>query len=364
VWKMPRFSKPRESHAPGRVRPTSAHESSARYHLHVAPVTTLVPLLALVLEGVLGHLGGPAGASPLQSPDTASEALRTQAVGVLRTTLADEEKWIKVHAAEALLSLGYPQGVTQRFEIELASKGGEPEYRIGIWRVLAQAAPGDRQREPWVRKIVAAFLDVNGPDRVHAAETLAKLGYRARARTKETDAFELAGQAGRGPLAANARWILTNNGRIEGTTRLAELLDSDDLATRADAAYGIRQLPKLSAAGWKILTAAVAKAPRDDGARIYLIGAALVHAPLDQKADFKTDLLTYIRSGTNDEKYEACAVLARAGGTEDLPLLVELLDNGTPDVRVAAAHAILWIGRRQLTKAPVTRLDPPAHQSE
>src|SRR4026208_94358 len=113
-----------------------------------------------------------------------------------------------------------------------------------------------------------------------------------------------------------------------------------------------------------MLAGAVAKAPRDDGARIYLIGAALVHAPLDQKADFKTDLLTYIRSGTNDEKYEACAVLARAGGTEDLPLLVELLDNGTPDVRVAAAHAILWIGRRQLTKAPVTRLDPPAHQSE
>src|SRR4026208_2441058 len=133
---MPRFSKPRESHTPGRVRPTSAHESSARYQLHVAPVTTLVPLLALVLEGALGHLGGPAGASPLQSPDTPSQALRPQPAAGVRTTLHDEEKGSQVQGAEALLSLGYPQGVTQRFEIELASKGGEPEYRIGIWRVL------------------------------------------------------------------------------------------------------------------------------------------------------------------------------------------------------------------------------------
>jgi HEAT repeat protein len=312
----------------------------------VKPVTPIVPLLSLVLSGVIGQLCGPVGANPLQSPDTVSEALRTKAVRVLRTALADEEKWIKVHAAEALLSLGYPQGVTRRFQIELASKGGEPEYRIGIWRVLAQAAHGDRQRGPWVRKIVAAFVDTNGPDRLHAAETLAKLGYRARA--GETDTFELAGRTGRGPLAANARWILANTGRIEDTMRLAELLDSDDLATRADAAYAIRQLSKLSTVVWKKLTAAVVKAPRDDGARIYLVGAAFVHAPLDQKADFKTELLTYARSGTNDEKYEACAALARAGRTEDLPILVGLLDNGIPDVRVGAAHAVLWIGRRRL----------------
>jgi SSS family solute:Na+ symporter len=303
----------------------------------------VVPLLLVVLSAAVVLRAGTANGSSAPPSADVNESLRQRALSVLRTAMEAEDRWIKVHAAEALLSLGYPRGVARTFEKELASKGGEPQYRIGIWRVLAQAAPSDRQREPWMTKILAAVRDPRGPDRLHGAETLGKLGYRAG--EMEADAFEAIARSGPGPLAANARWVLANSGRPDGDIQLAELLASDDAGTRATAAYAIRHLPKLSAAAWEKLAAAVRKEPGGDVdiVRVSLVSAAFVHAPVDQKARFKTDLLKYARTGTNDAKYEACAALATQGRNDDLPLLTGLLDDTNADVRVGAAHAILRI---------------------
>ena len=142
------------------------------------------------------------------APGAVDEPLRAQAVQVLRTSLDQESRWGKVHAAEALLATGNGDGVARAFERELTSHGEEKEYRIGIWRVLAQAAASEPQRGPWVRKIVAAFLDTAGPNRLHAAEALGKLGYGPIGR--EAGAFELAARVGRGPLAVDAQWVLVN----------------------------------------------------------------------------------------------------------------------------------------------------------
>ena len=54
----------------------------------------------------------------------------------------------------------------------------EPQYRIGIWRVLARAADSEQEHAKWVGKIRDVFLDATAPDRPHAAETLAKLNYK------------------------------------------------------------------------------------------------------------------------------------------------------------------------------------------
>lgn len=281
----------------------------------------------------------------LMGPRVVDEQLRTQAVQVLRSTIETEQRWIKVHAAEALLSAGQPDGVVRAFEIEFASHGTEPEYRIGIWRVLAQAAPTDRQREPWITKIVAAFLNTGGPDRLHAAETLGKLGYHPSG--TEVGAFEIVARSGRGSLAADARWVLANSGRAGGDAPLAELLSSEDRGTRNDAAYATRHLAKLSGAAWAKLAAAAGKSRSGDGERVTLLSAAFVHAPGDQKTHFKTELLKYFSTGTNDEKYEVCAALAREGVDADALLLAPLLADASPDVRIGAAHAILKISQRQ-----------------
>ena len=272
------------------------------------------------------------------------ETLRQKALLVLRTAMDREARWVKVHAAEALLPVADADAVARTFERELASKGGEPEYRIGIWRVLAQNARIHQQHDAWTEKILAAFLDTRGPDRLHAAETLGKLGYRAGGR--EAEAFELAARTAPGPLAANARWVLANSGQPDGDVRLAELLASEDPGTRATAAYAVRHLPKLSAAAWNKLTAAVGKETGDNIVRASLLSAAFVHAPADQQARFTADLLEYARRGTKDEKYEVSGALATAGRADDLPLLSGLLDDPNADVRIGAANAIVRITAR------------------
>ena len=275
------------------------------------------------------------------APGAVDEPLRAQAVQVLRASLDQESRWIKVHAAEALLATGNGDGVARAFEQELASHADEKEYRIGIWRVLAQAAREESQREAYVRKILAAFLDTAGPDRLHAAETLGKLGYRVVG--TNAAAFDLA--ARRGPLAADARWVLVNSGAPGSEMRLIALLASDDRGTRNDAAYALRHLPKLSRPARARLTSAVLKTRSGDGERVTMLSAAFVHAPRDQQARFKTELLTYLSAGTNDEKIEACAALAAQGVNADVPQLAGLLTNPAADIRIAAARAILRIDK-------------------
>ncbi len=294
-----------------------------------------------IFPAVAGPTEGRAGTQPV----AVNESLRQKGLVVLRTGLEKEERWVKVHAAESLLSLDYPQGVAQIFERELAAKGSDPEYRIGIWRVLAQAARSNQEREQWISKIRAAFLDANGPDRLHAAETLAKLRYAPD--ELEVKMFELAAGNGPSALAANARWVLANRDAVRGETLLAEFLQSGDASARANSAYAIRHLPKISPTAWAKLAEAVFKEPTNSSARVYLVGAAFVHAPLDQKADFKAPLSGYASSGTKQERYEACSALARSGQDLDVPLLTGLFEDNDADVRISAAQAVLRIGRRE-----------------
>jgi hypothetical protein len=284
--------------------------------------------------------GAPASAAAPDDP--ASKAL-----GVLHQALEKEQEWIKVHAAEALLSVHHPEGVLAAFQREQTLHGEEPKYRIGIWRVLAQAVTSEREHDRWVDQILTAFLDTAGPDRLHAAETLAKLGYRAGGR--EVDAFGLVAREGRGPLAVDARWVLASSGQHMAEARLAELLDSDDGGTRDDAAYAIRHLASVSPATWERLAAAAQREPMESGVRANLMSAAFRHAPPGdsvRKASYKAEVMKYAGAGTPDQKFEACAVLGQAGEADVLPLLAGLLDSRDADVRVGAAQAVLRLTGR------------------
>lgn len=100
----------------------------------------------------------------------------TKALADLQHLLHTEKEWVKVHAAEFLL--WEDRAVDEVRKIYLQEEqlfGDVPKYRIGIWRVLAQAAADDKDRQYWVDKIVTAYQDPEGEDRLHAIETLAKL---------------------------------------------------------------------------------------------------------------------------------------------------------------------------------------------
>src|SRR4051812_24967116 len=65
----------------------------------------------------------------------------------LHRALHEETKFVKVHAAEALLELGIGQDVRSVFESEQTLHVNESPYHIGIWRVLARTSKSDAERK-------------------------------------------------------------------------------------------------------------------------------------------------------------------------------------------------------------------------
>ncbi len=104
------------------------------------------------------------------------EQIETKASADLRALLCSEKEWVRVHVAEFLIWEHLCADEVQSMFLEEEKQSGHlPKYRIGIWRVLAQAAVDEKDRRYWINKIMAAYQDSDGEDRLHAIETLAKL---------------------------------------------------------------------------------------------------------------------------------------------------------------------------------------------
>ena len=284
------------------------------------------------------------GASPSTSEVT--PALRERAVEALREAFQTQTQWKRVHAAEALLRQGYDrEKVLATFEEELRRAGDEPKYRIGIRRVLARASTDPVQRQQRIDDIVACFLDSEGPDRVHAAETLGKLGWKPAA--EQMQAFVKAAESGETSLAAYACWPVANADPAKGQNRLAALLDAADPGVRGQAAYVLRHQQRLQPGVWEQLVRAADKQEDGSNAQMAMVGAACIQADPAHRAEWKKKVLKFAETGTPGQRYQACLVLGQVGDASDVPLLKSLLDAEESDVRVGAAVALLRIDRRR-----------------
>jgi SSS family solute:Na+ symporter len=284
----------------------------------------------------------------IQSSDTIqpseTDQLRERSLAILRQTLQQEERWVKVHAAEELLALGYPEGVQETFLEELKQHGDEPQYRIGIWRVLAKAAHQESEHKEWVEKIRNVLFDPNAPDRVHAAETLAKFPYSLE--SKEIPLAEEASRSETVSLAVFAMCILANAQQANAETRLADWLNASDESIRTDAAYSLRHLAGISSATQEKLRAAVEREPKESKSRAYFVAALAVHLPVCERGALKAELAAFAVQADRDARTESLHVLAKIADDGDRPMLKQLLDDPDADVRSAAADALLHIERR------------------
>jgi len=103
--------------------------------------------------------------------------MKPQAQADLKELLHTQAGWVKVHVAEFLIWENRDvDEVRTVFLQEEREFGKQPRYRIGIWRVLAQAAKTPEERKRWTDRIRAVYDDPACTDRLHAIETLAKLG--------------------------------------------------------------------------------------------------------------------------------------------------------------------------------------------
>ena len=288
-----------------------------------------------------------------------SVELEKQCIATLRDVLAAQQEWVKVHAAEYLIWAGHPEGVREAYIEEERMWAAKPQYRIGIWRVLAQAATADVDKQIWTDKILGVFLDSTATDRIHAAETLAKLGISPL--KKDWKLTENTLQSEIKPLALYTLWstAFTSPGsRAAVKTRfLKAALNADtEAADKVIPAYALRQLKGISQEESTMLAVAALAEPANSPARIYLLSAAFTnndHNP-GQLEKLHAALVSYKSAISKGAISEMAAALAERGKAEDISILTPLLtgagqlenESDRADVAAAAAHAILQIGNR------------------
>ncbi|SHN14414.1 transporter, SSS family [Cyclobacterium lianum] len=295
--------------------------------------------------------------------------LRQRAIQELDTVMVKQERWVKVHAAEYKIELGYTEDVAETFMAELLQAQNQSQYRIGVWRVLAQcnSLEVDQYRE----KIAAAFRDKQGDDRVYAAESMAKLGLNLKRWAPEATEEVL-----NGPV--NSLYVYTMWSSLQGedpadeVSALLELVKNkklDDLLVM-QAAYALRNEGNLSITQWKNLASQALAREESSAAKVYLLSAAFIHAPESEKgrdtfAAVREQLLLYRDSAEKGAQMELAIALGRAGRPEDLAVLKKLLEGSNPvdpsgdpeaialhhaaqaDIRATAAYSILTMDRRR-----------------
>jgi SSS family solute:Na+ symporter len=313
-----------------------------------------------------------AQATPLNDiPATRDNDLAIRCLTDLRNTMNTHQQWVKVHAAEYLIWTSQSEGVRTVFLEEEKRFDTQSPYRIGIWRVLAQAALTDNERNKYISKILAVFADTSATDRIHAAETLAKLGVASSEHYPDLTMRAIAGADA--IFSIYTRWgnSLTGVRKHEMVNDFMDIIGSNqDGDLRNTAAYAIRHVGVSDHEQWSRLARIALAEPRSSDSRLSILSAALVAAPDASRKSklflkIKKGLLESANSTNKDDRAEMCAAIALRGRRDDLPLLVSMLDNKNPiadgqktgkalhdtpqnaDVRAAAAFAILKINKTQ-----------------
>ncbi len=298
---------------------------------------------------------------PCKIEDTVKEQAQTE----LRTILENQSVWIKVHAAEYLLWLHKDIDEVQKAYLdEYEQYRNEPKYRIGIARVLYQAEANPEKKKEWLNKVLTVFGDTTSPDRIHAAETLAKL------KTSPLGLYPEATNASLNDtsriLQTYTRWATsytspeTAESNKQQFIRMA--LEDSDIIIRKISAYVLLKSKDLTQQEWESFAAKALEEPADSELRNNLLQAALVtytSGNEDRFQKIKTAMAQGWEQFTASQRIELAQALAEKGDCTDATLLTAFLNNreinGTydpqspagADLRAAAAFALLKIAERE-----------------
>lgn len=278
----------------------------------------------------------------------------------LQSLLHSEKEWIKVHVAEYLIWEDHlVDEVKEVFLKENEQFGGVPKYRIGIWRVLAQASSDDRERQHWVGHILKAYHDEDGEDRLHAIETLAKLKYPV---SYPDNLFSQIKEGHADPFVVYSLWNAgydVNVGLDKVKTSCVALIERQVSENTYQlvpvVSYVLRFLGALDYVAWDQVYLASQQVKEEPSVYANLLATLWLTAGAgreDQALVCKYALLTL--KDRNDAVMHVLMGLAERGDVKDLAMLedwyTELQDANRPDynadVHATAAYAIMKMKTR------------------
>lgn len=291
--------------------------------------------------------------------------LEQRAADDLKNLLYNQTEWIKVHAAEFLLWQGIAADeVHAEFLKEEALHGDKPQYRIGIWRVLCQATKSSLEKEQWKDKIVAVFANENSPDRLHAIESLAKLGYPLYPRYPVIMDTMLSGSE-TDPMTLYAHWnnAFSDTSSFEKTHMYMLKILSAEKNTEQRiiqiASYIIRYLGKLGVDEWMVLRDVATGSHADVSTQANLLATAWLTMPdvlMDSElSEVKSNLVNLVDGDFATGIPHLLTAIGGKGDEEDWQILRRLyLDaanetqtNYDADLHATASFAMLSIIFRQ-----------------
>lgn len=303
----------------------------------------LIPALALFLYGC-GDRDGSHGESLY--------------LGVIREAGAtSEDFWVRVHAIEFLIELGDTEEAL-RLADSCREFETESQKRIGYWRMKYRlSAPAEKQ--VWLDKILASYVDREGPDRIHAAETLAKLSYPLSKADSSLTAQDL--ETG-GSLGAYVKWgmaLPADSASEVDFDMLLQAVEDTSLPEKRIAAYAITFLKPLPEPyRMRLFSAAEAGDERPD-VLPYLLHAAIIqdNPGGGQSERLKTRLRSLADAPGKSARIELCKALAGRSNKDDEALLQRVFKLENPvsegndfaggeigpanlDVKIAAAFAL------------------------
>lgn len=271
----------------------------------------------------------------------AADPFAQRARAVLDEALATEKAFVKVHAAEALIALGEKDAPRRVFRAELPAANEVRPYRIGVWRVLAASSDSPPERVEWVARTEAVVLDPTAMDRLHAIESLGKLGHAPTGRVRAAAETMAKGSDAE---AVFPRWVLHLAGDRTALPAIVAALDSDDPIARLRAAYVVRWLNITDAATRTALARTAGREPSTTVGYTIILGAAVtLEADLKRTPGWVGTLEQIVESGAAGARYDACQTLMRRYTAADLPKLAPLLEHSDGDARIGTAWAILHV---------------------
>lgn len=259
--------------------------------------------------------------------------------------------WVSQHAVEYLLDLGYRDLAEELCEKVLITHENTSQYRVGLWRVQYHLSSNNDQKKEVLKKLIAAYEAVDGSDRIHAAETLAKLNFcfqQVDPALVESDLLRS------DMLGAFVEWGVTvpcAHGEEVVLDKLFERLEGSAIE-RQIAAYALTFLDVPLGTYWQRLAKA---ALLETNAQVkgYMVSAAYQTVPeCGQSAPLflrvKAELMQLPTSNNKSDRMEFCRAMAKRYVTEAGTHLLDLvnisdpiveLPEGKVDVRDAAVHA-------------------------
>ncbi len=276
---------------------------------------------------------------------TAPEDARSvRARAALHDVMDQEEGWIKIHAAEALIAGGEAVAVRDKF-LGLVPVADRLVYRVGVWRVLANTSPTLVERNACVAQVEKIFLNPASTDRSQALETLCKLRQVVTGRTRSM-VREIAADP-RAPLRPLALWSLRLAQEPGALESLCGLLRSPETGERVTAAYAFRVLRENNPVALAALAQAADREPSQSRAYPYIVSAAFsLNADPVRRPVWRAALENILATGSDAARFEACQGLLSQAEPADQPRYVSLLEAPGNDTRVGAALTLLHLTLR------------------